>query len=130
MRSIRIYAGLYLDVVTCHGTSIGRLLFANLVIMFVFGLAYSWMIMGANSLPAPCQNLVGIGFAHAVFTFVELSPGPPQWDDLAKVTTPPHFTALQPFPYYVLLFAEIALAYLHLSILISMLYQRITRHSP
>src|ERR1022692_460897 len=116
----------YLDWVTRSGTSISRLLLSNLGWILVFSLAYFWLIV-----PSPAQwprRVMEFGDAlkHSFFTFVAVAPGPPAADDWTRQ----ELHRLPALPYYVILALEVSFAYLHLGLLLSMLYRRLTRHAP
>lgn len=115
----------YLDRTTDSGTSVIRLLWSNVIVVVCFALLYCCILMCHTSMDLVTS--FGTGLAHSAFTFVQLSPGPPSFDDFSKrevFNVPP-----RPF-YQAVLFLEICFAYLHLGVLLSILYRKLTRHSP
>jgi len=87
--------------------------------------------------PNATPEAISLAAWHSAFTFVELQPG------LAEVESEylrdEHLVNLpRPWPgwlewkqqYRLLLFLELVIAYLHLGLLISILYRRVTKRSP
>jgi len=116
----------YCDRVTDSGTSAGRLLLVNAAIVLVFAGIFFLLIQ--HYCPSSQTSFrVGHALTHSFFSFVEVSPGPAEWDS-------PHLgpcsATIPPWYFYPIEFAELALAYLHLGLLISLLYRKITRRSP
>jgi hypothetical protein len=131
----------YVDKVTDSGTSLTRLAFFNLVYIVAFGLFFAGILKIAhidedreskhdNAHPT---HLVGRAFSHSFFTFVQVAPGPPRMDSLVdeeKLHDKPGWKQACYWTYLSGVFAEMVVAYVHLGLLVAMLYRRLTRHAP
>lgn len=77
-------------------------------------------------------NCVTLGMWHSLFTFLELQPGLPDIEQLKMEQT--HDRSYRSMgwmlSYRVAVLLELIVAYLHLGLLVSVLYRRITRRSP
>jgi hypothetical protein len=103
----------YLDTVTRSGTSVGRLLFSSFVVVALFGFIHAFILDGWER-----------GFWSSILTFL-LQPS------IIEVYWSDQFKPLRDDSYFnSLIVAELGVAYLHLSLLVSVLYRRITRRAP
>jgi len=115
----------YSDLVTKAGTSVGALMVTNLLISLAFA-AYYWALLVSFVPQQDWSWQAGYAVAHSFFTFVELSPGPPEWQNLRDFGG----GAIWPILIYPAEFVELVLAYVNLGLLVSLLYRRITRRAP
>jgi hypothetical protein len=134
---LSLIASRYVDLVTGHGNKISKLLLVNVGVIAVFGLIYMLVIGAAIHTISSShsqidiqwiqQRLPAYAFGHSAFTFLELQPGLTEVDNFLAGN---HLGAAIVAPYRILLGSQELIAYVHLGLLISMLYRKLTRHAP
>lgn len=124
---------------TRAGTSIKRLLGLSILWIIFFAVCFHLMLESHPDLGQPKNTLQRAKVAawHSGFTFVELQPGLSEVESNyleERVTNnmPSHWPFLFEWKhqYRMLIFLELLVAYLHLGLLISLLYRRVTKRSP
>ena len=115
----------YCDFVTDAGSSAGRLLIANILIIAVFG-AYFGALLDYSFPQQPLLLQAAQAVAHSAFSFVQVGLGPPGWDNFRLKVSP----NIDAWAILIPEFIELCLAYLHLGLFISLLYRKLTRRSP
>lgn len=128
----------YPEFATRTGTSVRRLFLLSLGwIVFFAGCYYGMFKSHPLSSSQSNAEVVKLASWHSAFTFVELQPGLSEVEN--DFLRGEYLRNLQrPWPgrfgwktqYRIVLFLELAVAYLHLGLLVSLLYRRITKRSP
>jgi hypothetical protein len=120
----------YLDSVTAGGTSVFRLLEVNLWWVVLFGLFFwpysSWVwTMGADSSWSASLSLQGLflSLLHSAMNFFNM---PSTLDGYIKHAS---FTTVNPhyYGYLCISLLEVLIAYVHLGLLVALLYRKMTR---
>jgi hypothetical protein len=131
----RLWGIKYVDWVTNAGTSLSRLAAINVGWVFIFGLFYVMVLRMVVPEPEDLHlgHVVGKAFAHSFFTFIQVAPGPPTFDrilDESSLHGEPVWKLACYWLYISGVYLEMVLAYLHLGLLVAILYRRLTRHAP
>ena len=118
----------YIDRSTATGTSALRVLAVGALWFVIFGVIYGFIFLfGDTTVSGLCLSSFGSGFKHSLFTFLQM--------DMMQVSPAKSIvdTDSQHILSWILLTVgslEIVVSFVQLGLLISMLYQKVTRISP
>jgi hypothetical protein len=117
----------YSDLVTKSGTSIARLLIADVIIVLGFFAIFAGFLALRHCEGA--AHVLWLSLGHSVLSFMEVAPGLNDYEETVKCAVRVGAPGWVLF-YRTVLFLEITLAYVNLGLLIAMLYRRVTRRVP
>jgi len=125
----------YPDWATRDGTSVRRLITVSSGIILIFAIGYFLLLGYHPTLSAEPKRAERVELAgyHALLTFLEIQPG---LTEVQSLMDEPIIRNLgSPWLsvwhlYRLLLIIELGFAYLHLGLLVSVLYRRITKRAP
>jgi hypothetical protein len=147
----------YLDLVTKAGTNVTRLFLSSVLWVFIFFVCFGGLFWFHPTMGYDTQKTALTALGHSTFTFIELQPGTSEAEEMRKeAQNGPQIVALPETPvektaevtqdskalwiyshrmlwlvgYWFLLIFELIIAYVHLGLLISLLYRRITMRAP
>lgn len=128
----------YPEFATKAGTSFWRLFYLSVFWVVIFTAGYSALLARHPNLNTPEKQVGQYELAawHSVFTFISLQPGMKEVDELTDPKsaddTVPTWGGLPDWSrrYRILVLVELGVAYLHLGLLISILYRRVTKRAP
>jgi len=128
----------YPNFATKAGTSIWRLLCLSVLWVALFTVGYSCLLSSHPAMSPPEKKSERLELAawHSSFTFIELQAGMKEIDSLTEASSlpssTPNWADLPSWSrkYHALVLGELIIAYLHLGLLVSILYRRITKRAP
>ncbi|MBV9124242.1 MAG: hypothetical protein JO112_12865 [Planctomycetes bacterium] len=152
------FAEWWVDWFTRAGTSVWRLLWGSMLVIGAFAIVYFYLLGWHPKLESDPGRRFQAGMGHSLFTFM-LQPGIAGLDDLEKdPALQPDFNRLKEEEYYLgwsevelgperhlpalqwkmrwvqwyrlVMWGELGVASLHIGLLISLLYRRITKRAP
>jgi hypothetical protein len=126
-------AARYFDWATGAGTSVQRVLGVAVGWMFFFWVAFFALAAAHPAIQHHWGLAVKLSGFHSGLTFVQLQPGLPEFDALKHHEAwrrSPGSNEVWLLAYFSVTWAEVMIAYLHLAILGSVLYRRLTNRAP
>lgn len=137
--------GSYPEFATNAGTSVKRLLALSVFWVVFFSIGYLILFSLHPSLEGKIGKSSVLALGHSFFTFLQLQPGLSEAEDLKGegkfgleqiAPSDPAFRHIRTWhmkwvlAYWILLLTELVFAYIHLGLLVSVLYRRITKRAP
>jgi len=117
----------YVDSATRAGTSVQRLLLVSLCWIAVFAVAYFLLLQYNNDKSWIDRFFLAVW--HSLFTYFQFQPGLSEFEEIvSEINRQGHVIWVN--LYRLILLLELVLAYLHLGLLVSVLYRRMTRRAP
>jgi len=135
----------YPEYATDSGTSVKKLVGMSMFWIVFFSIGFFFLFTLHPHLKGDIRKTSVLALGHSFFTFVQLQPGLSEAEQLKEEahfgldkmpTGDPAYGQIRSWhmkwllAYWTLLSTELVLAYLHLGLLVSVLYRRITRRAP